>query len=202
VYGCGNRQQILDVSFLVEYRDSSKPARNDESEIYWTKCGGVETPLEMASHVRSRSMSRCLRAERVAQATVLHGSTPAGTMDSWSLKGGAAQLHTLQTETPKETTFTMYNLSLQSLDVCRVGLSMADNAPCLPYLFPFVLELRQSKNASNKIMELFQFLAYFGRRGQDVVHDLQKQVVREGASKSWYGILWKSFLYNFCIRCQ
>ena len=66
---------------------------------------------------------------------------------------------------------------------------MAENAPCLPFLFPCVAELRQSKNASNKIMELFQFLAYFGSGGQEVVQDVGKQVVREGASESWYRIL-------------
>src|ERR1700709_2793770 len=41
----GNHQQILDVSFVVECRDSSKPAGN---EIYLYKVWGVETPLAAA----------------------------------------------------------------------------------------------------------------------------------------------------------
>jgi hypothetical protein len=61
---------------------------------------------------------------------------------------------------------------------------MAENAPCLPFLFPYIAELRQSKNASSKIMALFQFLGYFGRRKKEVEQDVEKQVVREAASES------------------
>jgi hypothetical protein len=79
---------------------------------------------------------------------------------------------------------------------------MAENTRCLPFLFPGVAELRQSKNASSKIMQLFQYLGYFGRLEEEVEQDVEKQVVREGASESWYGIIWKSFSYNFCISCR
>jgi hypothetical protein len=79
---------------------------------------------------------------------------------------------------------------------------MTENAGCFQYLFPLFAELRQSRNAPNKIMELFQFVTYFGRRGQDVLYDGEKPVVRDGARESWFGILWKSLSCNFCISCQ
>ncbi len=75
---------------------------------------------------------------------------------------------------------------------------MTENSPVIPIFFPYTKALRRSKNASNKIMELFQFVGYFGRRGQE---DVEKEVVREGESESWHGI-WKGFLDNFCISCQ
>jgi hypothetical protein len=77
---------------------------------------------------------------------------------------------------------------------------MAETTPCLPFLFPYVAELRRSKNASSKLMALFVlFLGYFGRREEEVEQDVEKQVIREGTSESWYGILWMSLPYNFCI---
>lgn len=61
---------------------------------------------------------------------------------------------------------------------------MANNKPCLPLLFPFIVELRQSRNASNKIVEAFQFLAYFGREEEEIEQHVGKEVVGEGTSES------------------
>jgi hypothetical protein len=80
-----------------------------------------------------------------------------------------------------------------------------DEEACLPLIFPYIMELRRSGNAPDKLLAAFQFVGYFGRRkevevGQSVV--VGEKAGREGTSESWHGILWKLLLYNFCISCQ
>ena len=81
---------------------------------------------------------------------------------------------------------------------------MAEEA-CLPLIFPYLVELRRSGNAPDKLAAAFQFVGFFGRRKEAEVgpNTVQgEKTRREGTSESWHGILWKSLLYNFCISCQ
>jgi hypothetical protein len=80
---------------------------------------------------------------------------------------------------------------------------MAKNKPCLPLLLPFIVELRQSGNASAKIVEAFQFLAYFGEDEEEIEQHVKEVVgneaVEEGMGESWYRFFWESVSYNCCI---
>jgi hypothetical protein len=63
---------------------------------------------------------------------------------------------------------------------------------CLSLIFPYLVELRRSGNAPDKLLAAFQFVGYFGRRkevdvGQNAV--TREKAGREGTSESLHGIL-------------
>lgn len=76
---------------------------------------------------------------------------------------------------------------------------------CLPLIFPYLVELRRSGNASDKLVTAFQFVGFFGRRKEAEARPnaiVEEKTDRDGTSESWHRILWKSLLYNFCISCR
>lgn len=78
---------------------------------------------------------------------------------------------------------------------------MAEEA-CLPFILPYLWELRRSGNALNKLLAAFQFVGCLGRRQEVEVRqnaEVREKAVRDGTSESWHGNLWKRLLYNFCI---
>jgi hypothetical protein len=78
-----------------------------------------------------------------------------------------------------------------------------DEKACLPLIFPYLVELRQSGYTLDKLLAAFQFVGYFGRReveaGQSAV--VEEKAGKEGTSESWHGILWNRLSYNICISC-
>lgn len=80
---------------------------------------------------------------------------------------------------------------------------MAEEPFCLPLIFPYIVELRRSGDAPDKMLEIFHLLVrYFGGRqeakaGKDA--EVGEKEIGEGTSKSWHEILWERVLYNLCI---
>jgi hypothetical protein len=78
---------------------------------------------------------------------------------------------------------------------------MAEEA-CLPFIFPYLVELRRSGNATDKLVAALQFVGYLGERnniklGKCAV--VGEKDGREGISESWLGTFWKRLFCNFCI---
>ena len=75
---------------------------------------------------------------------------------------------------------------------------------CLPLIFPYLVDLRRSGNAPEKLIAAFQFVGFFGRRKEPELRPntvVGEEADRVGMGESWHGIFLKSLWHNFCISC-
>ena len=66
---------------------------------------------------------------------------------------------------------------------------MAEQA-CLPLIFPYLVDLRQSGDTSHKLVAAFEFVGFFGRKEPECRPNgvVEGRADREGISESWYMI--------------
>jgi hypothetical protein len=79
---------------------------------------------------------------------------------------------------------------------------MANNPGCLGYIFPYIEELRQSGNAPEKILKLYQMIVGYLERTREAKVGQSKMVektMRKGTSESWSGNFWGLVFGNLCI---
>lgn len=82
---------------------------------------------------------------------------------------------------------------------------MAETPACLPYLFPYIRELRQSRKAAEKILEFYQMtMGYLAStQGAKVgqVERAKEEIMERGISESRYRYFWELVFGNLCTSC-